>query len=117
MLTRCRMSPKELTGVGSNQQFTPGPRKNCDMVVTNEIVMISPDQRHKYQTMRTFEKKWWQLLKSKIPAKVLLESSNNCSGQYKSYGPFDALSRSRIPVMQNFFGEKHSKSAVDGVTC
>ena len=96
--------------------YYPCPRKNCDMVVTNETVMISPEQRHKYQTVRTFEKKWWQLLKSlQIPIKVLLEWSNNSSGQYKSYRPFDALSRSRIPMMWNFIGEKHCKSATDEV--
>ena len=52
---------------------------------------------------------------SKIPVHCIIEFSDNASSQYKSKIPCDILSKSDVPIMRNFFGEKHGKSTADGV--
>ena len=46
--------------------------------------------------------------------KCIYEFWDNCSGQYKSKASFKILSESEIPIMRNFFCEKHGKSVGDG---
>ena len=41
--------------------------------------------------------------------------SYNASSQYKSKIQFDTLSKSDVPIMRSFLGEKHGKSTADGV--
>ena len=52
---------------------------------------------------------------SKIPIHCIIKFSDNASWQYKSKIPFDTLSKSDVPIMRNFLGEKHGKSTADGV--
>ena len=55
-------------------------------------------------------------LKSKnITLKCIYECSDNCPSQYKSRIPFRSFSKSTIPIMHNYFCEKHGKSAADGL--
>ena len=39
----------------------------------------------------------------------------NCSGLYKSKGPFEYISLSETPVVKSFFGKNHGKGPSDGV--
>ena len=50
-----------------------------------------------------------------ITLKCIYEYSSNCASQYKSRIPFRILSKSTIPIMHNYFCEKHGKSAADGL--
>ena len=47
--------------------------------------------------------------------KCIYEYSDNCVAQYKSNIPFRILSKSTIPIMGNYFCEKHGKSVADGL--
>ena len=72
--------------------------------------------RHDGFAVQEFEKRTIQHLKdSKIPVHCIIEFLDNASLQYKSKIPFDTLSKSDVPIMRNFFGEKHGKSTADGV--
>ena len=44
-----------------------------------------------------------------------MNTPDNCASQYKSRIPFRILSKSTIPIMHNYFCEKHGKSAADGL--
>ena len=45
--------------------------------------------------------------------KCIYEFLDNCPSQHKSKIPFRILSKSSIPIMRNYFCEKHGKSAAD----
>ena len=47
--------------------------------------------------------------------KQIIQFCDNCTGQYKSKGPFQFIPESNIPTVQLFFGVHHGKVPVDGV--
>ena len=84
--------------------------------VTNEIIHFTADLRHDAFAIEEFKKKTIQHLKSKqVKMKCIYEYSDNCPAQYKSKVPFRILSKSTIPIMRNYFYEKHGKSVADGL--
>ena len=47
------------------------------------------------------------------PTKII-QFCNNCSGQYKSKGPFQFISEAGIPKIRMFSGTHHRKGPTDG---
>lgn len=87
----------------------------CKEVVRDEVVFVSSDRHHDGHAVHVFISKHLEHLRNKfVPVKCLIQWSDNCGVQYKSYAPFDRISRSSIPVIRNFFGAKHGKSEADG---
>ena len=89
---------------------------NCNELVTLEMVCFTEDLKHDSLAVKTFEDAAENYLRSiGIPVNVIFQWSDNCSNQYKSKYAFDILSTSATPKMRNYYGEKHGKSAVDGI--
>ena len=94
----------------------PCPEENCDELVTDEVVCISPDLKHDIYGVELFIDKTIELLKNQqVQVDHLFEWSDNCVGQYKSRFAFELISKSEIPRMRSFYGENHGKSAADGI--
>ena len=92
------------------------PEKNCNDLVTLEIVCFTEDLKHDSYAVNTFEEAVEQYLHSSgVPVKFIYQWSDNCTKEYKSKYAFDFLSKSKTPKMRNFYGEKHGKSAADGI--
>ena len=90
--------------------------EGCKATVTDEVLHFTSDLRHDGCAVQEFKKRTIQHLKdSKIPVHCIIKFSDNANLQYKSKIPFDILSKSDVPIMRNFFGEKHGKSTADGV--
>ena len=45
---------------------------------------------------------------------IILQFCDNCSGQYKSKGPFEYISLSETPVVRSFFSKNHGKRPSEG---
>ena len=89
---------------------------NSNELVTLEMVCFTEDLKHDSFAVKTFEDAAENYLRSiGIPVNVIFQWSDNCSNQYKSKYAFDILSTSATPKMKNYYGEKHGKSAADGI--
>ena len=89
---------------------------NCNELVTLEMVCFTEDLKHDSLAVKTFEDAAENYLRSiGIPVNVIFQWSDNCSNQYKSKYAFDIISTSATPKMRNYYGEKHGKSAADGI--
>ena len=62
-----------------------------------------------------FEKATLDHLKKKgfVPERII-QFCDNCSGQYKSKGPFQFISEAGIPTIHMYFGAHHGKGPADG---
>ena len=90
--------------------------ENCNEIVTLEMVCFTEDLKHDSFAVKTFEDAAEKYLRSVgIPVNVIFQWSDNCAHQYKSKYAFDILSTSVAPKMRNYYGEKHGKSAADGI--
>ena len=88
----------------------------CGKTVIDEMIHFTSDLKHDAYAVKEFERKMIDHLKSKnITLKCIYEYSDNCASQYKSRILFRILSKSTIPIMHNYFCEKHGKSAADGL--
>ena len=88
----------------------------CGKTVTDKIIHFTSDLKHNTYAVEEFERKTIEHLKAKnIMIKCIYKWSDNCPAQYKSRIPFRILSKSNIPIMQNYFCEKHSKSDADSL--
>ena len=88
----------------------------CGKIMMDKIIHFTSDLKHDAYAVKEIERKTIEHLKAKnIMIKYIYEWSDNCAAQYKSRIPFRILSKSNIPIMQNYFCEKHSKSAADGL--
>ena len=88
----------------------------CGKTMTDEIIHFTSDLKHDAYAVEEFERNTIECLKAKnIMIKCIYKWSDNCLAQYKSRIPFRILSKSNTPIMQNYFCEKHSKSAADGL--
>ena len=89
---------------------------NYNELVTLEMVCFTEDLKHDSLAVKTFEDAAENYLRSiGIPVNVIFQWSDNCSNQYKLKYAFDILSTSATPKMTNYYGEKHGKSAADGI--
>ena len=80
------------------------------------MVSFTEDLKHDSFAVKTFEDAAENYLRSiGIPVNVIFQWSDNCSNEYKSKYAFDILSKSVTPKMRNYYGEKHGKSATDGI--
>ena len=84
-------------------------------LVTDEHIMISDDLKHDKYAVKAFEEASLKHLKDKgfVPT-MIIQFCDNCSGQYKSKGPFQFIFESQIPTLQMFFGAHHGKGPTDG---
>ena len=81
----------------------------------DEMIYFSPDLKHDAHAVDVFEQRTIEHLKAQnVDIKCIYEFSDNCSLQYKSKAPFKKLSCSDIPIIHNFFCEKHGKCVADG---
>ena len=89
---------------------------HCGKTITDEIIHFTSDLKHDAYALEEFERITIEHLKAKnIMIKCIYQFSDNYPSQYKSKIPFRILSKSKIPMMRNYFCEKHGKSAVDGL--
>ena len=72
-------------------------------LVTHEHIMISDDLKHDKCAVKAFEEPSLTHLKYKgFVLTMIIQFCDNCSGQYKSKGPFQFISESQIPTLQMF---------------
>ena len=77
--------------------------------------MISDDFKHEKCAVKAFEDTSMKsLLALGFQLKCILQFCDNCSGQYKSKGPFEYISLSETPVIRSFFGKNHGKRPYAG---
>ena len=89
---------------------------HCRKAIMDKIIHFTSDLKHGAYAVEEFEKKTIEHLETKnIMIKCIYEFSDNCPSQYRSQIPFRILSKSNIPIMRNYFCEKHGKSAADGL--
>ncbi len=84
-------------------------------LITEEHLMILTNRVYDKFAVKTFEEISLSEIKKSISIKRILQHCNNCSGQYKSFGPFQFISESNVLIVQTFFGARHGKSEADGV--
>ena len=89
---------------------------HCGKTITDEIIHFTSDLMHDANAVEEFERKTIEHLKAKnIVIKFIYDFLDNCPSQYISKIPFRILSKSSIPIMRDYFCEKHGKSAADGL--
>ena len=89
---------------------------HCGKTTMDKIIHFTSDLKHDGYAVEEFERKTIEHLKVKnITIKCIYEFSDNYPFQYKSKIPFRILSKSSIPIMRNYFCEKHGKNAADGL--
>ena len=89
----------------------------CGKTMTDKMIHFTSDLKHNAYAVEEFERKMIDHRKLKnIMLKCIYEYSDNCPSQYKSRIPFRILSKSTIPIIRNYFCEKHGKSAADCLT-
>ena len=95
--------------------YYPCQEESCHDLVKEELMMLSEDLNHDGFAVNSFIEKAIEHLKERdIPVKRLIMFSDNCGPQYKSCKVFETLSRTKIPVLRNYFGASHGKGEADG---
>ena len=88
----------------------------CRHIITEEVLMISPDLNHDALAVETYTQKAVTHLKENhITVNRIIQFTDNCAVQYKCKTAFDYICRSKLPVHRNFFGAQHGKGPADGV--
>lgn len=89
---------------------------DCDGIVTEEIVCVTPDLKHSAAAVKVFEQQAYKHLREerKVDFNNMYEFTDRCSSQYKSREPFFHLSAQTI-VRRSFFGSRHGKGPADGL--
>ncbi len=82
-------------------------------LVCEEHIIISNDRRHDKYAVHAFEEVSLRSLKEHLDIKCIYQFCDNCAGQYKSFGPFQFISSSEIPITCSYFGARHGKSEAD----
>ncbi len=75
-----------------------------------EHIIISNDRRHAKFAVQAFENASFMSLKECLDIQCIYQFCDNCAGQYKSFGPFQFVSSSMIPLTHSYFGARHGKS-------
>ena len=84
-------------------------------IMKDEHMMITADLKHDKYVVQKFEEISLSHLKSNgIDPKFIIQFCDNCSSQYKSFGPFEFISKSSVPKMRCYYGARHAKSPADG---
>ena len=86
-------------------------------MVTHEIVHVSDDMRHDAHLVKVFTERSEKVLKqNKVPIHKIIEFMDQAPSQYKNKTAFNYLSKRTTPVLKNFCGVHHGKSACDACT-
>ena len=89
----------------------------CKGMVTHEIVHVSDDMRHDDHLVKAFTERSEKVLKqNKVPICKIIEFMDQAPSQYKNKTAFYYLSKRTTPVLKNFFGMHHGKSACNACT-
>ena len=88
---------------------------NSGNLITEEHKMLTKDLKHGKFAVREFECTTLAHLEKKefTPTKII-QFCDNCSGQYKSKGPFQFISEAGISMIRMLFGACHGKGPDDG---
>ncbi len=90
--------------------------EKCGHVVTHEVIHLSNDGTHdSFMPQLAVDQVLQELTKIRVSMKYIVQMSDNCSSQYKSYRPFAEISRSQLLTMRVFFGECHGKLPCDAL--
>ena len=86
-------------------------------LIVEEHIIVSDDLDHDKHAVQAFEEASMKELQKKgfVPL-YLLQFCDNCSRQYKSYGPFEFVSTSVTPKIRSYFGPNHGKGPSDSAT-
>ena len=93
------------------------PKKDCNGLVTHEIVHISPDLKHDAHVVKQFNTLAIDVIcKNGIQIHKIVQFTDQASSQYKNKRAFRYLMQYKVPMVQNFFGARHGKSSCDACT-
>jgi hypothetical protein len=85
-------------------------------LIKDEVLMITDDLDHDHYAVRAFQKKVMEhLTEEGVTVKRVIQFSDNCAAQYKSFRTFDSISQKNIAFLCNYSGAKHGKSVADAV--
>ena len=88
---------------------------DCQKTVTESLVFISDDLQHDFHAVNTFTAKALGHLRDQrgLTVERVVQWTDGCASQYKSYGPFSDISHSGTvhgaTMYRNFFGSRHGK--------
>ena len=89
----------------------------CKGMVTHEIVHVSDDMRHDAHLVKVFTERSEKVLKqNKVLIHKIIKFMDQAPSQYKNKTAFKYLSKRTTPVLKNFFGVHHGKSACNACT-
>lgn len=92
----------------------------CQEVVTESLVFISPDRKHDYHAVHHFTTQAIQHLRHVrgLQLDSVVQFTDGCASQYKSRGPFAdiacGLDDHQVTLERHFFGSRHGKGPSDG---
>ena len=91
--------------------------KDCNALVTHEIVHISPDLKHDAHLVKQFTTKAIDVIrKNDINICKIVQFTNQVPSQYKNKTAFKYLTQYKVPMVQNYFGVRHEKSSCGACT-
>ena len=93
------------------------PKKDCNGLVTHEIVHISPNLKHDAHVVKQFTTLAIDVIcKNGIKICKIVQFTDQAPSLYKNKTAFRYLMQYKVPMVQNFFGAKHGKSSCDACT-
>ena len=93
------------------------PKKDCNALVTHEIVHISPDLKHDAHLVKQSTTKAIDVIrKNDINIHKIVQFTDQVLSQYKNKIAFRYLTQYKVPMVQNYFGVRHGKSSCDACT-
>ena len=93
------------------------PKKDCNGLVTHEIVHISPNLKHDAHVVKQFTTLAIDVIcKNGIKIHKIVQFTDQAPSQYKNKTAFRYLMQYKVPMVQNFFGARHGKSSCDACT-
>ena len=93
------------------------PKNECNVLVTHEIVHISPDLKHDAHLVKQFTIKASDVIESNdINIHKIVQFTDQAPSQYNNKRAFRYLTQYKVPMVQNYFGVWHGKSSCDTCT-
>ena len=93
------------------------PKKDCNGLVTHEIVHISPDLKHDAHVVKQFTTLAIDVIRiNGIKIRKIVQFTDQAPSQYKNKTAFRYLTQYKVLMVQNIFGARHGKSSCDACT-
>ena len=93
------------------------PKKECDGLVTEEVIHITPDLKHDPHAVKYFTATTLAHVTSRgVNFNEVIEWTDQCPTHYKSKTVFYNMSKSKIKHTHHYFASRHGKNPADGTT-